>query len=441
MTKQTKTVKCPQCGNIQKVQPSDDNTIHCDKCGAECVTNNDVATNADNDEGMHTLIKIFKVLGAVAIVFVLVFFISSIVSMCSEAGKKKGVYDAWANEKEHPFRDIAKESCLQTKDNKILYFSLNHRTFEDKEFGAEFNGFYYTFRDIVQGSILKDDILIDTGSDPITGVIDSKYRYFSSSGKHYILLNKRDVYEINFNTLTLDEVTSTVLPKTSEFESGVASMEFINEDQGDGFKVLTKSSEEFYYYPSINKIYESVGEKMQGISSLLPDAKDITYYAFTEKSEDYPDEKVQLLRIVYKYNNGGPELKITNPGWHKHYEVYGIIDQNTPFTKQLIDKDQRRVVSYEDITSQREYISPELLYFDKDYILICFSENATSQSPKNIQLLDSNANIVWTQPLEADVNRKDAVRNDNYFAINAGEGLVLLVSIDGKEIKKVKLSD
>ena len=138
-----------------------------------------------------------------------------------------------------------------------------------------------------------------------------------------------------------------------------------------------------------------------GFSSLLPGAKEMTTYLFTGKSNDYPDEKLQLLQVKYQDNGGGPKDILDNVSWGKDFGGSGIFTDRDPYTKVLVspnDKKRSRVTAWKDITPGRYYFNPEVLYGAGSELLIQFKADANPKSDYRIQKINiSTGQPEWTK--------------------------------------------
>lgn len=450
MAKQIKVIKCPQCGSTQKTQLKDD-YYQCNNCGTEYfLDNDDINVNINHKVSPTANVNTTKIVLGIVGGIVILFFLSLMVSLCR--GPKKttrsyGTYEsartpaATVEENPDAHEDSYSFSVLLVKDNKPVTFSVVERRYgERRSTKDERDGLYYVFRDLSSGKLLKEKRI---GEKPDRS--DYKYKYFNSTGKSYFILNKRDIYEVRAVDLAFTNVTTEVFDGESQFESGIASAEFISDDRGEGFNVMTNMGKNFYYCPGVKKVYTKDGfySKSQDMNTLLPGAKDVTYYVFTSNTHDYPEEDLQLLRITYKFNNGGPESKQMRPGWYKHYAHWGLISSNTPYKKQLVRSGIGRVVSYADVTPGRMYFSPSVLYHDDTSILIKFKATAAPDAPASLQLLKTNGEIVWTEAAEEsfriEPDKGGIVKTDNVFALKIDNRQFLQIGIDGKDKKVVEL--
>ncbi|MDL2303316.1 transposase [Dysgonomonas sp. OttesenSCG-928-D17] len=446
MAKQIKVIKCPQCGSTQKTQLKED-YYRCNNCGTEYfLDNDDINVNVNHRVSPTANVNTTKIVLGIVGGIVLLFILSLMVSLCSRPKKTTRNYGTYENSpvtavKENPdaHEDSYSFSSLLAKDGKPVVFSVVERKYGKRGSNKdERDGLYYVFRDLSSDKLLKEEKIGEKSNRS-----DYKYKHFISTGKSYFILNKRNIYEVRAADLSFTDVTTDVFDGESQFESGIASAEFIPDDRGEGFNVMTNMGKNFYYCPGVKKVYtkDSFYSKSQDMNTLLPGAKDMTYYVFTTNTHDYPEEDLQLLRITYKFNNGGPESKQMRPGWYKHYAHWGLISDNTPYKKQLVRSEIGRVVSYADVTPGRMYFSPSVFYYDDAGILIKFKATAAPDAPASLQLLKTNGEIVWAEAVEEsfriEPDKGGVVKTDNLFVLKIDNGKFLQIGTDGKGKKVI----
>lgn len=288
------------------------------------------------------------------------------------------------------------------------------------------------------GKILKESKIPIT-TEGVSAIFKSYKQLFPSTGKTYFILKERFIYELRGNSLEFKEVTESLFKSHDELSAGIASAEFISETYGEGFIVMTNLGKEYYYCPGVDRLYtkDEFFKQAYGMQTLLPGATDQTYYAFTNESRNYPDEKLQLLRFTYKYNNGGPRSKILYPSWHTSYRY-------TPYRKILIeDEDRPRLLSWEDLTPDRLYFEPEILYSDNNNVLINFKPTLSPDVPFNMQLLDVNGKLIWSVPLDmktSGLRKGTGFQADRYFYVQADSQTFIRVNkADGKDMKTLSI--
>lgn len=440
MAKQIKAIKCPQCGSSLNSKISEDH-YKCNNCGTEYfLDNDDVNININHrfNQPPTDNSKIFKIIGGI-----LLFIVASsiFITTCSRLFKKNtpsstyGVYSSSNNkekdeDKKNKFKDSFNYSFVFENNSKdIIVFGISKREYGEAFSKDERDGYYFIFKNLLTGKILEATKL------DIKEVKNKDARTFVD-GKTYLIINKRTLYVINEANLSVDDITESTFNKHQEFSSGIASLEFVYEPRGNGLQVMSNVGKEYFYYPLVDKVYngDSAYTARLGFNTLLPGAKNVTYYETTRKSDYFKEEPIQLLRIVYKSNNGGPEEKENNPSWFKDFGRSGVFTDRSPYVKRLFREERNRIVSYTDITPGRLYFSAAVKYFDDKVVIISFRPTAAEDAPRILQCLDANsAEVKWSLNLE----EKDAIQ-DHLIATShgyigkAGYNRYILITTDGK---------
>lgn len=453
MAKSIKAIKCPHCGSTQATHIKED-YYKCNNCGTEYfLDNDDINVNVKynyNRNPNNEAATIFKVLGIIGVVVILIFIILgfSICSSSKRRSKSKQLltsYDTYESssiqkEKEDPDKhdDYYEKAHLFTSDkNEPLIFTITKRSYVTADDPR--TGYYLSFVNVLDQKALEaKEFKLD-----IKDLKKSELRVFID-GNIYVIINKQKLFKIDTKTLDIQDVTTELFSKQEVFSSGVANLEFVYELRGNGLKVVTNMGKEYFYYPMVDKVYteKNVYDAGQGFASLLPGAKDVTYYTFTSKSDDF-DEPIQLLKVVYRSNNGGPEENPYTIKWFKDYVRYGLITDDTPYTKQLFRKDRNRIVSYKDLTPGRIYFRADVSYYDDQNIIISYKPTVADDIDRILQCLDVNTlEIKWTFTL-------DMIKGSGYIErfISFNNGYVaqissskyLIISKDGKFEKEINL--
>ena len=393
MAKQIKAIKCPQCGSVDHKQIKED-YYKCDSCGAQYFLDNDdinvnIKHQFDSRPVVNAGVKPVKVMGIILVVMVAM----TIFVMMILKGFKNSA-SSFNNVTISGFRDNSELDFPVTTNGKDAYiFTLSGRYYRSMTSDKDSrNGVYYSFLEANTGKMVKTERL--TGFDKVS---DAKMRKFTD-GYYYIVIDKKKVMKINTSNMTLDDITVSLFEKDPAYISGVASVEFGYDSNGEGFKVMTNTGKEYFYYPLVNKSYtqQELYDSYRHFKTLLLGARDSVYYVFTTKSSinsnvdmDQQDA-VQLLKVVYKYNAGGPEDIADRPTWYQ---------SNTRGSKMELTmiNERERVVSYKNFTPDKLYFDPHVLYFDKDHLLIKYNVTAAEDATRNIQSIDVNTgDVLWT---------------------------------------------
>ncbi|PYF77240.1 hypothetical protein [Pedobacter nutrimenti] len=409
MAKQIKPIKCPQCGSTDKTELRPD-FFRCNNCNTEYFLDNDDININYNHNYTHSFGSATNkqartvAIGAV-IVFALAIIFGGILPAVlssstkstystSESGKtvvKEKKYYA-SRYQGYPF-------VRSGTDQALILFVENRNYNSNSDKSKE--GVYLTYYNVQKKEIESEQKLDD---EKLSGS-DVKLRKFSD-GSLYLIVNKTAIYKIDEKDLKLKDAYKDLFSVQPELQVGVATIDFVYDDQGDGLVILTNDGKNYTYYPLVKKIYskERIYDQMTGFKTLLPGAKDAVYYTFTSSSSEYPEEKRQLLKIAYKDNLGGPKSMRTSISWGKDYGGSGIFTDRDPYKKVLVGhyaKESGRILSWKDLTPGRLYFDPKVLYSDEHNLIIQFNNSAAPSSPKSIQKLNTDTGAVeWTVAID-----------------------------------------
>ena len=154
-------------------------------------------------------------------------------------------------------------------------------------------------------------------------------------------------------------------------------------------------------------------------------------FAFSRKSDDYPEEKVQLIRYTRRDAQGGPDDEPVF-GWRRNTRMNGDAEKTLFFWGKGV------VRTWKDFTPGRQYFEPEVLYSDKDVVLISFASTPAEKAAKSLQCLHAETgSILFTLPLSSDYYLGEVLRYKEGFVIDNNTSM-LLVSTAGKLIKEAK---
>lgn len=400
MAKQIKALKCPHCGSVKKQNIKEDHYI-CNHCGTEYfLDNDDINVNikhqyADKALDPNVKKKILFVLGGI----LLSLFLLSIIRTCSSDSKSpNSSYSGGTTPQKKAYSERIKDylafTAYNSKNPMLLFIISRSKDGSGREGAEYFARFYDPLKEKTVNDILlpgwKDDFYLQS-------------RTFSD-GMHYICADKSNkVFRIEPAKNELVDMTNTFFEDVPEFSSGIATLKLVQDREGDGFNIMTNDGKEYYYYPLVRKIYKDHSDRRDagtGLSSLLPGAVSSVHYAFSEKSRDYPEEKIQLIKYWYKNNPGYPIMLPYSYQvvWEKVYQYpkkSGIYYGSFPYTKKLIK--EPRVTKFVDLTLDRLYFDAKVVYQDSANLYISGLPNANPEGNAFLQKIDTeNGKIVWT---------------------------------------------
>jgi|GEM_PF-921596 len=447
MAKEIKVIKCPQCGSTAKTEIKPD-FYRCTNCQTEYfLDDNDVTINYNHNYN-HNINpfpnpsdgakKVIKILGIIFGVFILLAFLSSIIFSLISSGPGKSDVPAYsvstANAEETGFSASRYQAMLftQSVDHTPVIIVAEDRRYKAKS-EEQKDGIYIAFYSP------EKKVLI--GEHRVEGehlsTTDIKMRTFTD-GNLYIIIKKSSLYVVDKANLKLTDVGKKFFTAKEELQVGVATMEFVYEDSGDGLVLLTNDGKKLYYYPLIQKLYRENNyyDAKKGFSSLLPGAKDKVIHVFTRKSTDYPEDKLQLIKLKYKDNDAGPKDVVDNLSWGKDYGGSGIFTDRDPYKKVLFSsysKQSDRILDWKDLTPGRLYFEPYVTYDDGSTLLISFKADANPDSGYKLQKLNINTGAVeWTTDEPKDSEIKELISYKNGFIGISSNEVVTFLDAKGK---------
>ncbi|MBL1411169.1 hypothetical protein [Sphingobacterium faecale] len=398
MAKQIKALKCPQCGSVKKQNVKEDHYI-CNHCGTEYfLDNDDINVNIRHqygDNGLDPKVKRIIILGLAG--FLLLLFFASIIRNCGSSNSTSTAVYSAISTKEKSYVERIKGYLAFTAYNSsnpmLLFVVARGKDSFDRENAEYFARFY----DPVKEKIVNDILLLRWKED-----FYIQSRTFAD-GVLYICADKSNkVLKVDPAKNEVVDVTETFFAGVPEFASGIATLKFMQEVEGDGFRIMTNDGKEYYYYPLVRKIYKDHSERRNagiGMSSLLPGAKPLIRYALSEKSRDYPDEKIQLVKYWYQHNPGYPIMLPYSYQvvWEKVYDYpkkSGVYYGSFPYTKKLFK--ESRINKFVDLTPDRLYFEAKIEYQDSANVYISGLPNANPEGNRYLQKIDTETGkIVW----------------------------------------------
>lgn len=442
MAKEIKVIKCPQCGSTDKTEIKPD-FYRCTSCQTEYfLDDNDVTINYNhnynhnnnpfsNPAGANQ--KAIKVIGIIFGVFIFLIVLSNVLySLFAPKAVKTDqalytVSTAEAEEMGYSASRYQPQFFTRTSDGSPIMIVAEDRTYKSRS-QEEKEGIYISFYSPEKKSLIAEHRLEGDHSS----LTDTKMRTFTD-GNLYIIANKTTLYVVDKATLKITDAGKKFFTAKEELQVGVATMEFVYEDSGDGMVLLTNDGKKLYYYPLIQKLYseENYYDAKKGFNSLLPGAKDKVIHVFTQKSTEYPEDKLQLIKVKYKDNGAGPKDIVDNLSWGKDYGGSGIFTERDPYKKVLFDKYSKnadRILDWKDLTPGRLYFDPEVIYDNGTTLLITFKADANPKSGYKLQKLNPNTGSVeWTTdpPKGAEIKKIISYKN-GYIGLSGNDEFIYM---------------
>lgn len=408
MAKQLKAIKCPQCGSPQKTLVKEDQYI-CQSCETEYFLDNDdihIHVKYHNLEQQsqpqrsdsRPIIKIYLgVAIGLTIVCVVLFSLLSrspttrIVTITQPADKLK----------------VDAEMCFPLLDTqKNIFFSLvakqrgaadDPQESEDPE-----AGYFAVFTDLNSNKVIKEsriDFHSKVNRFSITMGRGWKQRQFED-GNIYLILNQRELFRLNPDSLSIDPVSPEFFSRHNEFQSGIATIGFTPENNESGFNILTNDGGSIFYYPIVDKAYvhDEIYSARRFMNSLLKKHKEKVAYQFIGIWTTSNQDRIELLKIIYQDNIGGPKYTINKLKWADEYDDKSR--NHVGPTRKIKDQEEHRIVSFKSLTdADRTYFSPSVFYYDEKNLFIKVQANASPDAEYNLQKIDTNTGaVIWAIP-------------------------------------------
>ena len=344
MAKSIKAIECPKCGSTQKTAVRPD-LFRCEGCGTEYYLDNDdinvnytVRQQAPVAGAPLAGRTRAVVVGMVAVTSLLVvggirsLFHRDTVAYYPVAAPSGTVVAGRADDTDKQpltYTWGSTETALYPgaggRPERIIVGNRNYSgrgTFKDS--------LVISFYDASTGAELRSQPLPRPAGRPSP---DLKLRRFAD-GALYVLMNKTTLYRLDPVSHRVEDVSQSLFRNQPELASGVASVEFISENQGDGFEVFTNDGRTLSYYPLIHKVYakDDVYAAQTGFESLRPGSPTKTAFVFSTKGLAYPEDKLQLIKYQFRDNVGGPK-DAPEFEWEDDYGGSGIFTDADPHRK------------------------------------------------------------------------------------------------------------
>lgn len=445
MAKTIKTIKCPTCGST-KITETRQDYYKCDSCGVDFILDNDDININHRHFHDRPLVSGYKhIRKIIIIIFAGVFVISLLFQLLKPNSKPANNYSTYSStqtQKEeekilYEWSNDSKKMAFLSEDGEPLVMVIGKIKEDNHRLHGEDNTIYYAVYDLKNSKKKFIKILEDASSK--TNSTGIAIREFDDKNI-YVIINNRNIYQIK-QDFSIQNIGEYYVKKNTELAVGLAKIEFENINDGSALKLVNNEGKQLTYLPLIDKIYKK--DKFHDAKSIIPpQAKTLTAYTFSSVDDDFPDEKIRLVKYTFKDQIGYPKEKPMF-GWIKDYAQYGIIYDNTPYTKKFIRPywaEQAKIVNYEILTPDRTYFAPKVLAYNDEYILIKNKATPIEGEPSQVQLINAKT----TEIELAFTPEIDRYQNNNYilkdgFIIESNDYHYL--DKTGKIINTFKLSD
>jgi hypothetical protein len=446
MAKEIKAIKCPNCGSVNKTEIKPD-FYKCNSCQTEYfLDDNDVNINYNHNFNNSPSSINPKIVGIIIASFFAFFFLIGVITSLFKSKPSSNNYSTYSfpaktEEEDQTFHASRYSSFtfLKPSDKQPVVLMLESRRYNARTNETK-NGTYLAFYNPIKKELLAEAKL----SDESLSSSDVKFRTFSD-GNIYIVNNKASLLKLNKENFKTEDVGKKFFEAHAELQVGAATIDFVYDHNGDGLILLTNDGKKRYYYPLIQKLYteDDYRKANRGFDSLLPDAKTKTIYDFSSESSEYPEEKLQLIRVNYKDNGAGPKDTNFNLRWWKDYGRSGIFTGGEPYRKVLISPygmQSSRILNIKDITPDRLYFSPSVLLDEDQTLIIQFKGDANTKSAYKLQKINQqNGTVEWTASLGNDVSLETLIKYQNGFAGVSNKDEIILLDNKGNITSTYKL--
>lgn len=462
MAKQIKVIKCPQCGSVDKSEIKPEH-YRCDNCNTEYFLDSDdinVNIKYQNKTSKNYFDKSNKKL-LITIICTIVFIVI-LVSIISVLSNLKPSHHQETNttpqhnqtvstnnsishpdEQKSSLQNVDYDYCsLEIVDNKPYIMSIVKREYR-KSYQAK-SKYYFTVHDLLANEIIQEQEL-DKLKQNSASINSIDWDYYDFSNKQtYLVANKSIIFLLDKNNFTLTDVTSSLLKNYPQYNTGIASVN-ITIAQGSperAFHILTDDGKKIYYYPLHDKAYIDNNDfYMQKKDFGVPnDTSEHTGFGFAEKHGD----NFKLIKFTF-----------ISPDGENHYSIISakVGDNNPDGPGKFTDEEsayyfynvqsvhrEYKLVSHQNLTPNRVYFNPEIVYYDDKTLVIKTKASASPSSHYNYQQLDINdGKVLWTLSDEQ-IKIKEIIPYKDGFIAKQSCGEYVMIGSDGTMTQKIALA-
>ncbi len=323
MSIKIRPIKCPNCGS-EKHDQLNEKLYRCKNCGTEYfLDDDDITVHVKHDfnydgftqpkrepkNSFSNTKRNFVVIGIV--------FLFLIGAMFLWDGNNKGNNRLFSS-------DLFSNDSISVVDQyniilpmmhkgRVCFFYITERNIDYKidDDKTLADGYYYGFVDAQTGKVLADKLLISDDESKrvdMTSINELKIWHLYQADKWLCLIPKQFIYEINPQTLTMNNISKTIFANKKAMSSGISSVDFIYRTsdffdfllEGDeGLKISNNLAEVYYYFPATDHLYteeaynyakELPSSELKGFDAniILQDSTYILIWYKTNISENTP---------------------------------------------------------------------------------------------------------------------------------------------------------
>ncbi|QIQ20256.1 hypothetical protein [Zophobihabitans entericus] len=460
MAKQIKVIKCPNCGSVQKTEIKEDH-YRCDNCNTDYfLDNDDINININQSETKkHTIASnstaktIGIAVGAAVIALIVVFaflpskptrttvtVVTPTVRTTTPPTQTTQTPSTTPQQVKPP---VIKYSttypyCDTVIDGDRVYMlAIEQRSaYEWKE-----DKYYFMIYDLLNEKVIKENPISDVFADKNRQV---KWQYLNyTSDKTYFTLNDREVYLLDKVNYSFNKVTSTLLAKHPEYQTGIASVTTSITTSGNALHILTNDGKKAYYYPAIDQIYADNYDfhmLKNRPPKPQPDTAEHIYYAF---ANNYGRNN-KLIQSTYVSPDGKNhfEYRSSEVGAQKLGDYPpSVVHQDEDSAYDIIPDTNldTRIINHKNLTPGRLYFDPSVIYFDDNHLIIKTKINAAPDATYNYQSIDTKTgNVLWTIT-DDKITIQSVVPFDGNFIAKQSCNKYSIIGADGQIIKQITL--
>ena len=463
MAKQIKVIKCPNCGSIEKTEIKPEH-YRCENCNTEYFLDSDdinvnvkyhnhnqnsTQTNYLDEANIKSIIIIVACI-VVAIVFgslISIFFKSKSYSNNSYSNppvthttKSTKSDTTLPAETKNSVKDVNYHYCsLTLVENKPFIISIAQRKYSQ----SSQSKYFFVVHDLLANKIVQESEIADLKMDNFGNVKWDSHDF--TQDKTYLTAGKRSAFLLDKKKLTLTEVTSSLLENYPQYNTGIASINITTAQSTRGarvFHILTDDGQKIYYFPIQDKAYVDNNDFYMALKNFdqVNDSSEHTAFSFAQRY----DKDFKLIKFTYVSPDGKSYYTFTSAdvgdertdGSGKFTDEASAYNIDNTFYR----NSKYRLVSHQNLTPNRLYFSPEIVYFDDTSLIIKTKASASPDSHYNYQRLDTNTGkVLWTLS-EDKIRIKEVTHlNDNFIAKQNCDKYAI-ISSDGTISKEITLT-